>query len=95
MVVGGFNSGDSHGTDHCAGRHRSVEGQYVQRLPLKTMNVYEVLPRKAPPLGRGLRILIGLVLIAYVTPVFLRLPLRFTVEVLLLTRRCDGPRKTP
>ena len=40
--------------------------------------------RKAPPLGRALRILIGLALIAYVTPVFFRVPLRFTVEVFLL-----------
>ena len=47
-------------------------------------HVYEVLPRKAPPLGRALRILIGLALIAYVTPVFFRVPLRFTGKVLLL-----------
>ena len=40
--------------------------------------------RKAPPLGRALRILVGLALIAYVTPVFFRLPLRFTAEVFLL-----------
>jgi hypothetical protein len=50
------------------------------------MRVYEILPRKAPPLGRALRILIGLALIAYVTPVFFfRVPLRFTGKVLLLT----------
>jgi hypothetical protein len=42
------------------------------------------MPRKAPPLGRALRILIGLALIAYVTPVFFRVPLRFTGKVLLL-----------
>jgi hypothetical protein len=40
--------------------------------------------RKAPLLGRALRILIGLALIAYLTPVFFRVPLRFTVEVFLL-----------
>jgi hypothetical protein len=40
--------------------------------------------RKAPPLGRALRIVIGLALIVYVTTVFLRVPLRFTVEVFLL-----------
>lgn len=40
--------------------------------------------RKAPPLGRALRIVIGLALIAYVTTVFFRVPLRFTVEVFLL-----------
>jgi hypothetical protein len=49
------------------------------------MRVYEVPPRKAPPLGRALRILIGLALIAYVTPVFFfGVPLRFTGKVLLL-----------
>ena len=42
--------------------------------------------RPAPPLGRALRILIGLALIAYVAPVFFfRVPLRFTGKVLLLT----------
>lgn len=40
--------------------------------------------RKAPPIGRALRILIGLALVAYVTPVYFRVPLRFTVEVFLL-----------
>ena len=39
-------------------------------LATKNMRVYEVPPRKAPPLGRALRILIGIALIAYVTPVF-------------------------
>jgi hypothetical protein len=48
------------------------------------MHAYEVRPRKAPPLGRALRILIGLALIVYVTPVFFRAPLRFTGKVLLL-----------
>ena len=47
-------------------------------------HVYEVQPPKAPPLGRALRILIGLALIAYVTPVFFRVPLRFTGKVFLL-----------
>jgi len=41
-------------------------------------------PREAPPIGRALRILIGLALIAYVTPVFFRVPLRFTGKVFLL-----------
>jgi hypothetical protein len=48
------------------------------------MHVYEVRPRKAPPIGRVLRILIGLALIVYVTPVFVRVPLRFIEEVVLL-----------
>jgi hypothetical protein len=47
-------------------------------------HVYDIGSRKAPPLGRALRILIGLALTAYVTPVFFRVPLRFTVEVFLL-----------
>jgi hypothetical protein len=46
--------------------------------------VCDVGSRKAPPLGRALRILIGLSLIAYVTPVFFRVRLRFTLEALLL-----------
>jgi hypothetical protein len=46
--------------------------------------VYEVRPHRAPPLGRALRILIGLALIVYVTPVFFRVPLRFTGKVFLL-----------
>jgi len=46
--------------------------------------VYEVRPRRAPPLGRALRILIGLALIAYVIPVFFRVPPRFTGKVFLL-----------
>jgi hypothetical protein len=55
-------------------------------LATKNMCVYKVPPRKAPPLGRALRILIGIGLIAYVTPVFFfRVPLRFTGKVLLLT----------
>jgi hypothetical protein len=47
-------------------------------------HVWHTGSRKAPPLGRALRILIGLALIAYVTPVFFRVPLRFIVEVFLL-----------
>src|SRR5262249_32570752 len=55
------------------------------------MHVYEARPRKAPPLGRALRILIGLALIAYVTPVFFRVPLRFTVEVTFADAWVDWP----
>ena len=40
--------------------------------------------RRAPPVGRALRVLIGLALIVYVTTVFFRVPLRFAVEVFLL-----------
>jgi hypothetical protein len=41
-------------------------------------------PRLAPPVGRALRILLGLVLIAYVTPVYFRVPPRVAVGSLLL-----------
>jgi hypothetical protein len=39
---------------------------------------------QAPPVGRALRILIGLLLMIYVTPVYFRVPLRISVSVLLL-----------
>src|ERR1700720_2605959 len=41
-------------------------------------------PRRAPPVGRVLRILLGLVLMVYVTPVYFRVPVRVTVGSLLL-----------
>jgi hypothetical protein len=41
-------------------------------------------PRQAPPLGRVLRILLGLVLIAYVAPVYLHVSLRLVIGSLLL-----------
>jgi hypothetical protein len=41
-------------------------------------------PRRAPPAGRALRVLFGLVLIAYVTPVYFRVPSRVVVGSLLL-----------
>jgi len=40
--------------------------------------------RRAPPIGRALRILLGLVLIVYTVPVYFQVPVRLTVEVLLL-----------
>jgi hypothetical protein len=48
------------------------------------MHAYEARPHKAPPIGRVLRILIGLAMIVYVTPIFFRVPLRFIGEVVLL-----------
>jgi hypothetical protein len=39
---------------------------------------------KAPPVGRALRILLGLALIVYVTPIYFRLPWRVFFESLLL-----------
>ena len=41
-------------------------------------------PRQAPPVGRALRILLGLVLMMYVTPVYFRVPVRVAVGSLLL-----------
>jgi hypothetical protein len=41
-------------------------------------------PRQAPPVGRVLRILLGLVLIVYVTPVYFQVPARVAVGSLLL-----------
>jgi hypothetical protein len=39
---------------------------------------------QAPPVGRALRIVVGLLLMVYVTPVYFRVPLRISVSVLLL-----------
>ena len=47
-------------------------------------------PRRAPAIGRVLRILLGLVLMVYVTPVYFQVPLRLTVEVLLLMLGLTG-----
>ena len=41
-------------------------------------------PRQAPPIGRVLRILLGLVLMIYVTPVYFQVPARVAVASLLL-----------
>ena len=40
--------------------------------------------RQAPPVGRALRILLGLALIAYVAPVYFQIPARISLRVLLL-----------
>jgi hypothetical protein len=40
--------------------------------------------RKAPPLGRALRILLGLLLIVYTAPVYFRVPIRLTIGAWLL-----------
>ncbi len=42
-------------------------------------------PRKAPPMGRALRILLGIVLMVYVTPVYFQVPVRGAAGSLLLT----------
>jgi hypothetical protein len=39
---------------------------------------------KVPPVGRALRGLLGILLMAYVTPVYFRIPLRTSVDVVLL-----------
>jgi hypothetical protein len=36
--------------------------------------------RRAPPVGRALRILLGLALMIYVTPVYLQVPVRLSVR---------------
>ena len=41
-------------------------------------------PRHAPPVGRVLRVVLGLALIAYVTPVYFRIPGRVAMVTLLL-----------
>jgi len=41
-------------------------------------------PRQAPPAGRALRILLGLVLMVYVAPVYFRVPVRVAAGSLLL-----------
>jgi hypothetical protein len=41
-------------------------------------------PRKAPPVGRVLRTLLGLVLMVYAAPVYFRVPVRVAVGSLLL-----------
>ena len=41
-------------------------------------------PRKAPPIGRALRILLGLVLIVYTVPVYFQVPMRLAVGAWLL-----------
>lgn len=41
-------------------------------------------PRQAPPVGRALRILLGLVLMVYVAPVYFRVPAPIAMRALLL-----------
>lgn len=41
-------------------------------------------PRQAPPVGRALRIVLGLALMAYVVPIYFQIPARISVRVLLL-----------
>jgi hypothetical protein len=41
-------------------------------------------PRQAPPVGRALRILLGLALMVYVVPVYFQIPAGISVSVLLL-----------
>jgi hypothetical protein len=41
-------------------------------------------PRQAPPIGRALRILLGLVLVVYTVPTYFRVPVPLAVRALLL-----------
>jgi hypothetical protein len=45
---------------------------------------FNMAPRQAPPVGPALRILLGVVLIVYVTPVYFRVPVGVIVGSLLL-----------
>ena len=47
-------------------------------------------PRQAPPVGRALRILLGVVLIVYVTPVYFKVPVGVAVGSLLLVLALIG-----
>ncbi len=47
-------------------------------------------PRNAPPMGRALRILLGLVLILYTVPVYFQVPMRLAVEAWLLVLELIG-----
>jgi hypothetical protein len=50
------------------------------------MHAYAIRPRpdKAPPVGRVLRVLLGLALMVYVAPVYFRVPVRVAVGSLLV-----------
>ena len=55
----------------------------VTRVSLDSRTSLEQ-PHQAPPLGRVLRILLGLVLMVYVTPIYFQVPVRVAVGSLLL-----------
>lgn len=46
--------------------------------------------RRAPPVGRTLRVLLGLVLMVYVAPVYFQVPVRLSLRVLLLMLGLTG-----
>jgi hypothetical protein len=47
-------------------------------------------PRRAPPAARALRILLGLALIIYATPIYFRVPVQLSAQVLLLMLGLTG-----
>jgi hypothetical protein len=55
----------------------------VTRVSLDSRTLLQQ-PRQAPPVGRVLRILLGLVLMVYVTPIYFQVPVRVAVGSLLL-----------
>jgi len=55
----------------------------VTRSSLDSQALFQQ-PRRAPPVGRALRVLLGLVLMVYVAPVYFRVPVRLAVGSLLL-----------
>ena len=60
----------------------STRTRVTERSPKSPTSLRE--PRRAPPVGRVLRVVLGLALIAYVTPVYFRVPARVAVESLVL-----------
>jgi hypothetical protein len=55
----------------------------VTRVSLDSRTLLQQ-PRQAPPVGRVLRILLGLVLMVYVTPIYFQVPVRVAMGSLLL-----------
>jgi len=61
----------------------------MTRRPLDSQALLQE-PQRAPPVGRAVRILLGLVLMVYVIPVYFRVPVPLTAEVFLLMLGVTG-----
>jgi hypothetical protein len=66
----------------------STRTRVTERSPKSPTSLRE--PRQAPSVGRALRVLLGLALIVYVTPVYFRVPARVAVGSLLLILELIG-----
>lgn len=55
----------------------------MTRGPLDSQSLLQQ-PRRAPPVGRALRVLLGLLLVVYVAPVYFKIPVPLAVRSLLL-----------